>query len=325
MTFDTGYVSIWLPAMVFTHLALPWGGRPDVRERGEYLVPPQAGDLTFIVQPLSCLKRHYRHLWSARTAAKGISTHETQSPLAGGRAVREINLELYARDAYKAVERGDVVVVIDVLRCSSTIITALVNGASELIPVPTVKAARALKDAHGDLVLAGERRGVKPNGFSLGNSPREFTVDAVAGRRIVITTTSGTNALVRSQGASAVVIGAFLNVNAAGNAVVDLAGEQKRGVSLVLSGKRGQFSLEDFLCAGAFVETLRRGESWRADAAQAAYLAYRQSKDALYEVISRGNHAQYLSSIGLKDDVAYCCQRNAFSIVPRLVAGRIVA
>lgn len=238
---------------------------------------------------------------------------------------RGINLELYARDAYKAVARGDVVIVIDVLRCSSTIVTALANGARELIPVPTVKAARALRDAHGDLVLAGERRGVKPHGFTFGNSPREFTVDAVAGRRIVITTTSGTNAIVRSHGARAVLIGALLNVNAAAKAAEDLADRQKRGVSLVLSGKKGQFSLEDFLCAGAFVERLRRGETWCADAAQAAHWAYRQSKDDLFEAISRGNHAQYLSSIGLKDDVAFCCQRDTSRIVPRLVAGRVVA
>ena len=237
--------------------------------------------------------------------------------------MRKINLELYARDAYKAVERGDVVIVIDVLRCSSTIITALANGASELIPVPTVKAARALKEANSDLVLAGERRGVKPKGFTLGNSPLEFTVDAVSGKRIVITTTSGTNAITRSQGAGGVVIGAFLNVKDAGEVAVDIADEQKRGISLVLSGKKGRFSLEDFLCAGAFMEILRSGKTRCSDAAQVAYLAYRQSKGALFEAISHGNHAQYLSSIGLQDDVVYCCQRNCSSIVPRLVAGRI--
>ena len=238
--------------------------------------------------------------------------------------MRAINLELYARDAVKAVERGDVVVVIDVLRCSSTIITALANGARELIPVATVKGARVLKAAHSDLVLAGERRGVKPNGFTLGNSPLEFTTTAVAGRRIVITTTSGTNAIVRSQGAGAVVVGALLNVDAAGDVAVDLADEYGRGVSLVLSGKRGQFSLEDFLCAGAFVEVLRSGETECSDAAQAAYLAYRRSKDRLYEVISRGNHALYLAGIGLDGDVEYCCHRNASRVVPQLVDGRIV-
>jgi len=228
-----------------------------------------------------------------------------------------INLELTAKDAVKGVERGDIIVVIDVLRCSSTIITSLANGAASMIPVETLKEALEIRKNHPRYVLAGERNGLKPKGFDLGNSPLEFAPEKVAGKNITVTTTSGTRALIHSKKARWVLIGAFLNTKTVAARSLEIARKEKVGISLVLSGTKGRFSLEDFICAGAIIENLSSEEVRLSDAVSAASLSFRQVRDHLYETILRGEHAQYLLRLGLKDDVEFCCRVNYYpEIVP---------
>ncbi|MDH5596295.1 MAG: 2-phosphosulfolactate phosphatase, partial [Candidatus Bathyarchaeota archaeon] len=123
-----------------------------------------------------------------------------------------LNLELSAKDTLKAVSRKDVLVVIDVLRCCSTIVMALANGAKEVIPTKTIREAQALHKKHPEFLLAGERKGLKPIGFNLGNSPLEFSSNIVKEKHVVLTTTSGTKAICSSKKARWVLIGAFFNV-----------------------------------------------------------------------------------------------------------------
>lgn len=235
-----------------------------------------------------------------------------------------INLEFDVKDVEKAASRGDVVVVIDALRCCSTIVTALANGAEEVIPIKTLREAQTLHKKHPEFLLAGERKGLKPKGFDLGNSPLEFSSKTVKGKHLILTTTSGTKAILSSKNARWVLIGAFLNAEAVARTALKAAEKEKAGVSLVLSGTHGRFSLEDFLCAGAIVESLPSDKVECSDAVLAAFLAFQQSSRSLTNVIQHGYHARYLKSIGHEEDVEFCCRLNAYPIVPVHKNGRIV-
>lgn len=236
-----------------------------------------------------------------------------------------VSLEFSAKDTLKAVQRGDAVIVIDVLRCCSTIVTALANGAEGVIPTKTVNKVRRLHKKHPELILAGERGGIKPRGFDLGNSPLEFSPQAIGGKRIIFTTTSGTKAIVLSQKTRWVLIGALLNTEAVAKAALKIAEKEKVGISLVLSGREGKnFSLEDFLCAGLIVENLPAERVELSDAASGSWLAFQQSRRSLYETIQDGYHARYLKSIGFEGDIHFCSQVNVFDIVPIYRNGIIV-
>jgi len=235
-----------------------------------------------------------------------------------------VNLEILAKDAGKAVRRGDVIIVIDVLRCSSTIIAALANGAKGIIPAKTLREAKAYRQEHPEFILAGERRGLKPKGFDLGNSPLEFSPETIKGRHVILTTTSGTMAISLAKNGRRTLIGALLNGKAAAEAAMKIAEKKQIGISLVLAGKKGRFSLEDFICAGAIVRSLPTEKVKHSDAALAALLAFQQASGALSGTVHLGNHAQFLKSIGFEADIKFCCRLDAFGIVPVYKDGMIV-
>ena len=235
-----------------------------------------------------------------------------------------VSLELVAKNAGSAVERGDVVVVVDVLRCTSSIITALIHGAKSVLPVRTVKKARKIYEDNPRYILAGERQGLKPKGFTLGNSPLSFTKDLVEGKDIVITTTSGTMALTKVMGSKWVLIGALLNAKCVAEAAFMLSEKEDRGISLVLSGSRGRFSLEDFIGAGAIIDGFPKVRMERADGAYAAFLAFNNAKNSLTTTLQDGDHGKTLHRLGLGKDVIFCSQLNRYKIVPRLKHNTIV-
>ena len=233
-------------------------------------------------------------------------------------------MEFIAKDAVKAVKRRDVIVVIDALRCCSTIVTALANGATDIIPVKTILEARRLKKEYPKFVIAGERKGLKPKGFTLGNSPLEFSSGNVGGKVIILTTTSGTKAISLSKKGKWVLIGAFLNAKAIAKASLKIAEKEKIGISLVLSGKEEQFSLEDFLCAGAIAESFPTRRVKLSDAAVAALLSFKGVQNSLKKAIQEGSHAQYLEKKGFENDVEFCSKMNIFNVVPFLKGETIV-
>ena len=235
-----------------------------------------------------------------------------------------VSLDICAKDAEKAVNRGDILVVIDVLRCCSTIVTALMNGAKEVIPTTTIREAQALHKKHPEFLLAGERKGRRPKGFDLGNSPLEFSSNIVKEKHVILTTTNGTRAICLSKKARWALIGAFFNAEAVAKTAFKIAEKERIGISFVLSGTRGRFSLEDFLCAGAILENLSADKIECSDAALVASLTFQQSRGQLTEAVQRGSHARYLKDIGHEEDVKLCCQLNAYSVVPIYEAESIV-
>lgn len=207
------------------------------------------------------------------------------------------------------------VVVIDVLRATSNIVTGLSHGCVSVIPVKTIQQAWEMKEA-GDL-LGGERNCERIAGFDLGNSPSEYMSPAVRGRKIVMTTTNGTSAISKARKAKQVFIGSFLNASACAAA----ASASGRDVMLLCSGTQGQFSLEDGLCAGLIGGLILRGlgdEGRMNDFGLAMEQSYRQASRDLSRIVLSCANGIRLSRLGCKDDVLFCCQVDAMPVVPVL-------
>ena len=240
-----------------------------------------------------------------------------------GNVTVRANVELAAKDASRAVKQRDLIIVVDVLRCSSSIVNAFANGVETVIPTESLKEAFALREQHSDYLLAGERRGRKLRGFDFGNSPLEFAQEAVDGRALIMTTTSGTGALVRCRGAEHVLVGAFLNAGAVAKKAAEIAQSRGANVSFVLAGEKGLFSLEDFLCAGAIATGFSSGSFSLSDEALAAVFGFECVKDALCESVKKSRHAKHLVELGFERDIEFSCMLNRFDLVPIYRNGKV--
>ncbi|NQX65033.1 2-phosphosulfolactate phosphatase [Paenibacillus alba] len=214
------------------------------------------------------------------------------------------------------------VIVVDVLRATSTIITALINGSKGIVPVETVLKAKE-QYQEGDL-LGGERFCKKIPGFDLGNSPSEYTRESVHGKRIILTTTNGTRGIQKAMKADHILAGALLNSRACAQAAVDL----KRDTVILCAGTQDVFSLEDGLCAGLILEELANELGERNiltnDFGLAMRGCYLQSKDALYEAILASANGKKMSKSGFHDDLIQCSRPNVANRVPILERDQLV-
>jgi len=212
-----------------------------------------------------------------------------------------------------------VVLVIDVLRASTSIAAALNNGARAVIPFQGVDEAmtRARSLERSDVLLAGERKMVPIRGFDLGNSPGEFTPAVVQGKTIVMTTTNGTAALAGAQGAHEVLVGSFANYSVV-VAWLRAAARADKSITLVCAGTDGRFALEDAICAGRFVRGIaRRGiEAELGDAARIAAMIDRRMGADLPAVLRDSEHGRALIEAGHGEDVAYCATLDTNPVVP---------
>lgn len=215
--------------------------------------------------------------------------------------------------------RGKTAIVIDVLRASTTIVTALANGCAAIIPVTDGPQARKRAAALGaGALVAGERRGEMIPGFSLGNSPLEFTAERVRGRTVVFTTSNGTRALLAARSADAIAVGGLVNLSA--TVAWALAGG--RDVTIVCSGERGSLSLEDHVCAGLMVDRLSAVEpsARLTDAARAAVSASRRYGKDVARIAKDSAWARRLASRGAGPDIDACLTLDAFTLVPVYLA-----
>jgi 2-phosphosulfolactate phosphatase len=224
---------------------------------------------------------------------------------------------------------GGIAVVIDVLRASTTIITALAHGAARVRPVLTVEEARALAAGAG-VLLGGERGGLKIDGFDLGNSPREYSRDRVAGRPIVITTTNGTAALHACAGAAEVLIGAIVNRSAVAAAAQALAMEHGGcDIHLVCAGTEGAVTEEDLLAAGAILDAAvhRHGcEEASIDATGREALGFFRvtvaagpsAAEAIAREFASSIGGRNLIEIGMEADLPASAAIDSLPVVPRL-------
>ena len=228
-------------------------------------------------------------------------------------------------EALKSRELGRACCVLfDILRATSTMVTALAHGARALRAVSDIPSALALqKESWPDALLAGERGGYRIGAdlasgreFDLGNSPREFNRARVQGRRIVMTTTNGTRALAASAHAGSVFVGSFLNLTATAEAVRAL---RVATVFVVCSGTGEEVAWEDTLGAGALCELLMPdyGHGLVSDSVLVAQTAFRSiAGSSLSDALRMGvNGRRLMEKSDLRDDVAFCAQRDAFPLV----------
>jgi 2-phosphosulfolactate phosphatase len=224
---------------------------------------------------------------------------------------------------------GGSVVVIDVLRASTTILHALAAGASEVIPCLEVDDALSIASkSRSDYILGGERGGLPIDGFDLGNSPTDYTPDRVQGKAVIFTTTNGTRAMMRCRQAGRVAIGAFVNAAA----VVEWLTGQER-VHLICAGSAGRVSRDDVLFAGMLVERLQRQglayslnaqaitarENWIASfAIPYTTCAEPLPRDLLAQELRKTIAGQKLVSVGLADDILTASEIDKFHSVPEL-------
>src|SRR5207249_10597308 len=210
------------------------------------------------------------------------------------------------------------VVVIDVLRATTTIITALANGAKAVIPAATSEeAVRLASNLEKDgVLLAGERRSVRIEGFALGNSPREMVPAVVAGKTIVLATTNGTPALVAAQGGEPVLVGAPVNFKALVERVRALLLEP-RDLVIICAGREKQFAIEDAYTAGRLVKAVKKGTRKVAlnDTARAALVLTEQFA-SWKEALADSEAALQLPEADLADDVTFAAKADRLGVVP---------
>jgi 2-phosphosulfolactate phosphatase len=209
------------------------------------------------------------------------------------------------------------IVVIDVLRASSTIVTALACGCRGLVPIlsPEQAKEKAQQFKKEEVLLGGEREGRKIKGFDLGNSPREYQKEIVEDRIIIFSTTNGVKTLERVRGAFRIIIASFLNLQATFNYCSKFQGD----ILLACAGKEGYFSLEDTVCAGMLINSLRDIYSdtcQEVDANLTAQVLYKKFGNNILEMLRKSQHGRYLESIGLRKDLEFCSQLDIFNIVP---------
>jgi len=209
--------------------------------------------------------------------------------------------------------RGRVAVIVDILRASSTIVTALGEGVTHVFPVASLEECTAYGQQYGCLTAA-EREGLPAAGFDLGNSPFGFLDVArpVRGRALAISTTNGTAALRHSLAAEAVVVGAFLNLAA----VADFAWRRQRDVLVVCAGWKGQFCLEDTVFGGALAERLAADfDIASSDATLAARHLWEQGKADLSAYLLQSAHVRRLNSLEASQDFDFCMQVDTYANV----------
>lgn len=209
------------------------------------------------------------------------------------------------------------VVVVDILRATSCMVTALASGADHIVPVASLDECRKMK-AQG-YILSGEREGVKVEDFDKGNSPFEY-LDGVTGTKIAFTTTNGTQAIEKSKAAPVLVVGAFLNLSA----VADFLHEQHHSILIVCAGWKGRYSLEDTLFAGALVEKAQRFASLDCDAGLSAWHLYREAKKDLPGYLEQSSHVRRLNRLNIFQDLGFCVSIDRFSCVPVLENSQLV-
>ncbi|UCB45719.1 MAG: 2-phosphosulfolactate phosphatase [Spirochaetota bacterium] len=216
------------------------------------------------------------------------------------------------------------VVVIDVYRATSVIVTALAHGAESVIPVESIEEAWKIfnSDKHKITVLGGEREALPIDGFHLDNSPVSYAEDRVGGKRVVLTTSNGTRAVKTCASGKHLLIASFLNVSC----VVKELIKDGNDVSVVCAGTFGRFALEDGLCAGMIVSSIsKKLDVSVSELGIAMKLLYEKENNILDALRNSSVACRYLERTGYKYDIDLCLQTDLFDVVPFYKEGAIKA
>lgn len=215
-----------------------------------------------------------------------------------------------------------IVVIIDVFRATSTIATALYNGAARVIPVSGVDECKKLGNELAGCITAGEREGKVIEGLQYGNSPAEYPREFIQGKTLVLTTTNGTRLLhmALEKGCSEVITGSFPNLSA----VCDYLMNQDKNIILGCSAWKDKVNLEDTLFAGAVINRVKEHFTIHDDSSLMAEEMYMLHKDNLSELIQHTTHWHRLAAYGLHKDLHYCISIDVANVLPVYKNGNLV-
>lgn len=211
-----------------------------------------------------------------------------------------------------------VVVVVDVLRATTCMVTALANGVRRIRAFANLDTCRIMK--RSGYVIAGERGGMKVDDFDLGNSPLDYLNDAYLGEQLAVTTTNGTLAINKSKHAKEVIIGALVNLNA----VVEYLKSQQSDVLIFCAGWKGKVNMEDTLFAGAVIDKLVGEFESECDASQVAQMIYNEAKDDIFGFLKNASHVKRLNGLNIEEDIRFCLTLNQYDIIPVFIGEDLV-
>jgi len=211
-------------------------------------------------------------------------------------------------------------VVIDVLRATTTIVTALHNGAKEIIPVGSIEFAMKISGSR-QMLLGGERNAEKIDGFTFGNSPLEYTEEAVKGKSIILFTTNGSKALVRAKFSENLFVASFNNAQSVVNRVL----KTKEDLEILCSGNNGMYCLEDSVCAGMMIKQILevKDNIELDDASNTCLILYEKNKRRIKRMLSETDHGKTLIAKGFTEDIVYAAQENIYDLAPKFSEGVI--
>ncbi len=216
---------------------------------------------------------------------------------------------------YPYYENPDAIVVVtDVLRASSAIVTAFMNGVERIIPVGTLEEAKAYKEK--GFMVAAERDGLVRDFADFGNSPYNFTPERVAGKQIVYSTTNGTNAIHLASSGSQVLIGAYLNLSA----LAKYIRKEQKDLLILCAGWKNKFNLEDTLFAGALAQLVLEDDQYQSicDATLGSIDLYNAAKDDMMGYITKVAQNGRLKKNNLDDVIGYCHEIDLTELIPVL-------
>jgi 2-phosphosulfolactate phosphatase len=216
-----------------------------------------------------------------------------------------------------------VVVIVDVFRATSTIATALYNGAESIVPVDNVELCKKIGSETPNSITAGERDGKIIEGLQYGNSPAEYPRNFIEGKTLVLTTTNGTKLLhmALKKGASEIVTGSFPNLNA----VCGFLEQTGKNVFLGCSAWKDRFNLEDTLFAGAVISAIKSKFTLHCDSSLMAEQMYQLHAHNLKGFARQTTHWHRLSKFGLEKDLDYCVTPNGAPVLPYYSKGKLIA
>ncbi len=235
----------------------------------------------------------------------------------------KINVLLSPLNADDLYFTNKTTVVIDVLRASTTITSAIANGAKEVIPVDSIEFAMKVSGNAfgGQTILAGERNTKKIEGFTLGNSPLEFDSENVSGKSIILFTTNGTKAIVRAKFSENLLICSFNNLQAISEHLLELNND----VNILCAGSSGMFCIEDTVCAGMLIKSIEKLDRKIeiTDAGKASIILSNNFGSSTINVLKESEHGQRLIDNGFEADVEYCANFNTTDVIPFYKSGVI--
>jgi len=233
------------------------------------------------------------------------------------------NVYFVPAEADEDLLSGKNAIVIDVLRATTTIVTALNNGAKEVVPVNTRQMAMSEASDRGAerVITGGERETVKIEGFDFGNSPLDYSHEVVNGKSLILFTTNGTKALVKARLAKNLLACSLLNVSAIAEYLIKL----DEDFEIICSGGNGCFCLEDTFCAGKIIEHVLNTDKnlQLTDSAKASLLVVKETGSNILKLLSECDHGKKLINHGFGKDIEFCSNLNAVNLVPAFLNNTI--